>query len=1680
MRAGRGASERVFTVFTGWLMVVGASAVLPAQEVGAQGFDPEAPDWAEELEGREKDYEGVPDSPPWVEGKPAPRVEPEGVPPLPEPDFPEAAAWDVSLRGEGERAAVARGTAGPVAVAAGVDGVAGERLEVEVLDRASAERLGVPGFLFEVSEAAGSGDGVLSEEAAGDDGLPTELTVDYSGFKSAYGGGFAGRLVVVALPDCVLEDPVPEDCDVTGTELPTRVDRKAEQLVVEVEDMAELAVEGVEADRPSMEGLGLSEEEAAELPVGAAAFAGAPAQASGPEAGGVVFGVMSSHESGAGDYAASPLSLSGSWQVSPGSGEFSYGYPIGVPEPPAGGAPEVGLGYSSGAVDGLVSSGNTQSPMAGVGWSGLDGPFIERHYESCWADHDLNDLCWGEHNAVISLNGVTEKLVAVDDVDFDEWRLEGDPGWRVERLTGADNDDNEGEHWKVTTPDGTQYFFGLGEDPLGGATDSTLIVPVFGDGDYDCALPDGSFFGCDQAWRWNLDRVVDPNGNVISYDYIRELNHYRALNGIDPAAPYHRGGRLAEISYGWQTGDSVPAARVVLGAEHRCNSLSPSCPAATSGNASQFPDVPNDLICSSSCLTLNPTFFTTKRYSYVQTEVRVGSQWKEVERHNLIHDFYENTDEDEKLYLEGIQREGLWKGTSELFPPVTFELTELPNRVDVDLSEDRPPMGHFRITEVVNEYGGSTEVTYGQKSPCSNGYDSNGRWDQNVKDCFPVPRDGQVVYTLDPIPAVFWRWDHSVFNKYLVMEIVESPEHGSPPITTTYTYEGDPGWRFDYDIFRSSRGGFVSFWSDFQAWSVWRGYHKTTVEQGISTTEIQVFQGMHNDLLCNGTAWYQCPPHPNLYPTRPTRDVSFDTYDDSISLTDLNSRSGLVVGEARLGTLDGTPDTILEWGVYQYERRTTVNRSSGPTPRFAYWNDLLKLTEGIATAPEQYRKRRTQTTYNAELQPETMLEEGWLDVTGDERCSVTTYAENPGAWMLAYPSSETALAGDCESTEELAVTETYYDDSTTLGAPPTNGNPTLTRVQLDASTWSETETVYDSRGRPVEVTDPNGATTTTSFVANPANAIPSQTTVTNDLGHTTVTDWVVELQAPDQEQDPNGEITSFDYDAFGRTTEVRLPTEQPPSSGEPSLRFSYLIDPTKTDPPVVRTQRLTSDATSGPEVNFEDSWVVYDGLLRERQTHALSPEAGKVIVAETTYDGRGLVLDETATQAVTGTAGDGLIPVASWDNRTRNLYDALGRPTSQEWWRDTTVAWETSFDYTENTVTTTPPEGGQVREKIDGLGRTVEVSEHDGSSWVTSSYSYDLADNLTSVSDPEGNTINYTYNMAGWRLTQDDPNRGTAQFGYDPTGNQTSTIDAEANEVHMIYDPLGRPIERRADSPTGTLLASWEYDEPGELGLLHSETSHTSGGDWVTETTGYDERSRPQGTTLTVPAGVPGLSGSYTVTKSYDRADRVTEVNYPAVGGLPGETVTTTYDDLGLARELIGSEAYVWWADYDDRGRPEVTDYGDDYYGEDAWLAQFFDYDADQRLNYLETWMQFSGLPGGLAAVHELHHDDLGNVTAKDSTLNGADWRECYDYDERHRLVEAFTVELFEDCSTGAPGTGDNPFEHSYTYSPDGKSSNETKTPRPTPTATRPAARTGPTPQPASTATATPGTTTAT
>ena len=129
------------------------------------------------------------------------------------------------------------------------------------------------------------------------------------------------------------------------------------------------------------------------------------------------------------------------------------------------------LSYDSGSVDGRTTAANGQASWAGDGWDYNPG-FIERSYKACskvdttnWAT--VGDSCLTMPNATLSLPGHAGDLVRDDTTGT--WRIAGDDGSRVELLSGAANGTNNPkasqEYWRVTTTDGTRYYFGANRLP---------------------------------------------------------------------------------------------------------------------------------------------------------------------------------------------------------------------------------------------------------------------------------------------------------------------------------------------------------------------------------------------------------------------------------------------------------------------------------------------------------------------------------------------------------------------------------------------------------------------------------------------------------------------------------------------------------------------------------------------------------------------------------------------------------------------------------------------------------------------------------------------------------------------------------------------------------------------------------------------------------------------------------------------------------------------------------------------------------------------------------------------------------------------------------------------------------------------------------------------------------------
>jgi hypothetical protein len=641
----------------------------------------------------------------------------------------------------------------PVLAAAAGPGVVGARsARVRVLGQSVSRKLGLSGVVFTVSAPAS---GLVS------------VGVNYSRFADAIGGDFADRLRLVELPGCALTDPGAARCRV-WTPVDTTV-RPAQRVV------------------------------SGAVWLGPARRPGGPAPSlvmpSGTQSAAVMAAVSGASGSN-GDFTVSSLSPQGTWAGGGSSGDFTWSYPINVPMPAAGEGPPVALDYDSSSVDGRIASTNNQFGMIGEGFTLSADSFIERTYNDCADDPEGSisgkyDSCWAGQVLTMSLDGKSTSLMRDD--SSGKWHEQSDNGDRVQFLTGSSSDTNNGTYdngyWVVTTPDGTRYFFGKNRGPGWASgdpeTNSVFTEPVYGAHSGDPCYNSAGFSSssCTQAWRWNLDFVIGPDGNSMAYYYKQETNYYGA-NGGTTGVPYVRAGYLTRIDYGLRDengsvyGMANAPDQVVFGADQRCVPTSAfDCSASnfTSANASNWPDVPFDQQCLSgaSCGNHSPTFWSQMRIDEITTQYWNGTKYVPVDSYALGQGF--STQGDPELILNSITRTGHSASGATLalaLPAVQLSYQLMDNRIPGYNS--LPGMAHWRLTKIETETGELVSVAY------STGCASTAiPADPSVNTtlCYPVKwaQPGDQNTTLD------------YFNKYLVKQVeVQDGTAGDP------AQQGDP------------------------------------------------------------------------------------------------------------------------------------------------------------------------------------------------------------------------------------------------------------------------------------------------------------------------------------------------------------------------------------------------------------------------------------------------------------------------------------------------------------------------------------------------------------------------------------------------------------------------------------------------------------------------------------------------------------------------------------------------------------------------------------------------------------------------------------------------------------------------------------------------------------------------
>jgi RHS repeat-associated protein len=417
---------------------------------------------------------------------------------------------------------------------------------------------------------------------------------------------------------------------------------------------------------------------------------------------------------------------------------------------------------------------------------------------------------------------------------------------------------------------------------------------------------------CVQAYRWNLDYVVDPSDNTMTYFYNTVTNNYGGINNT-LVYGYTQSAQLDHIEYGTRKGSEAasPAPfKVTMTLANRCQG---ACTYPV-----DFVDSPMDLQCwsATSCPNnVSPTFFSFYRMAVVSTFTYRGGGYKLADKWDFAHRYPATPGEQPNLWLDSITHTGYADdgSTGLAEPAVLFGDVSLANRVPGGAGAQNV---HQRVAAIENGTGGRTNVTYSGVD-CPQYVAAF-----NPHRCYPQYTSVQAG---DPAS---WQW----FNKFVVSQVDDlDMVGGSPAETWKYTYGTTSAidgtlWAHDQAEMSKTRG-----------WSRWMGYPDVSVTHGsgsdgtkLATTAV-FYRGLYQDATM----------HPDG--VTPLWDTRFRQAAIVAPLGNVPSAQGNIAGTggrclniSTNGTTNGLPVTLWDcdgraaniWW-YDYSSQTLRNTASG-------------------------------------------------------------------------------------------------------------------------------------------------------------------------------------------------------------------------------------------------------------------------------------------------------------------------------------------------------------------------------------------------------------------------------------------------------------------------------------------------------------------------------------------------------------------------------------------------------------------------------------------------------------------------------------------------------------------------------------------------------------------------------
>lgn len=607
---------------------------------------------------------------------------------------------------------------------------------------------------------------------------------------------------------------------------------------------------------------------------------------------------------------------------------------------------------------------------------------------------------------------------------------------------------------------------------------------------------------------------------------------------------------------------------------------------------------------------------------------------------------------------------------------------------------------------------------------------------------------------------------------------------------------------------------------------------------------------------------------------------------------------------------------------------------------FAYSEDGL-----TTTTTDSYGNATTHTYNELGQLVATQDAAGYVEAFGYNDKFQRTYHKdrNGHEWFYTYDErgNRLTLDGPLGWHQEWRYNElnrvTYIKDSLsreTLFEYDSRGNVTnITNPLTDSSTIT-----YDERGLPTHVFDfnqnetintydpatgdllriQNGAGDTTSFTYDGLGRVKTLTDGNGNV-YTNFYNQTDQVTAVDG---PLGYHIEYSYDANNN-----LESQTDANGGVSHFTYDASEMPTQARNPLNHTSQYIYDDNNNL-ITFVDAegrvWgYEYDAVYNQTAVHG--PEDTHSFM---TYDGNRQVtsLNQCNSTLVAGSCADHRLSTLAYDaldrvvSQTQNAQ--LGAPANA----DTNVTTGFAYDLAGNLLTLTDANGNQTHYRYDDLNRLIEEKSAENQ---MSAYDYDANGNLIRLTNPRGFATTWQYDGANRMIAMQDADAQVWGYAYDHNGNLLTQTDPLAVVTEYTYDALNRASTLIQNSVPGgahtsdqNVTTSFEYDLVGNLRFVHDPR-----GGYTTEYR-YDAANRririidnEDGETVYTYDKVNNLrsvvdGNGHETTVAYDGLNRQTQITNPE-----GHFVQMSYDRLSNLLQLTDARGYPTAFTYDGMNR---------------------------------------------------------------------------------------------------------------------------------------------------------------